>query len=160
MGDAMSMELIVLSDRRLSSIADWQQAIDAEKLHLTLSTETPIDGLSGFLPVRSNDAAMTGFECYLDDAQEIFELYPDVKFGRSWSNSLTFRWGSDLDECLAACAAAAAYAKATGGVVFDPQDGRLMSWQETLAEIPIIRRESDKWKDLPRILAERIARDR
>src|SRR6187402_2633803 len=140
----MSMELMALSDRRLPSTVDWQQAIATEGLHVTLLTEFPIDKLDGFVPVRSNDI-MTGFECYYCDFQEIFADHPEVRFGRSWSNCLIFRWGSDLDECLAAYAAAAAYAKASDGILFDPQEGLLLSWQEAPAEIPIIRREAEKW---------------
>src|SRR5690349_21445996 len=104
----MSMELMILSDRRLPSIATWQHAISTEELGLTLLTECSIDGLNGFVPVRSNDI-MTGFECYHCDAREIFEQYPDVRFGRSWSDGFIFRWSGDLEECLAAYAAAAAY---------------------------------------------------
>jgi len=99
---------------------------------------------------------MTGFECYYCDFQEILTDHPDIRFGRSWSNCLIFRWGSDLDECIAAYASAAAYAKASDGILFDPQDSSLMSWQEALAEIPRIRRESEKWSTLPMIIAQRI----
>jgi hypothetical protein len=154
----MSMELMVLSDNRLPSIAIWQQAISTEGLRVTLLTEFSIDRLDGFVPVRSNDI-MTGFECYHCDAREIFEQYPGVGFGRSWSDGFIFRWGGDLEECLAAYAAAAAYAKASDGILFDPQGGTLMSWQDALAAIPRIRQESEKWSALPKALAERIGGD-
>lgn len=154
----MSIELIVLSDRRFPSMAEWQHAIATAGLRIALLTEMSIDRLDGFVPVCANDT-MTGFECYYCDFRDVLADHPDVTFGRSWTNCLIFRWGSDLDECLAAYAAAAAYAKASDGIVFDPQEGTLMSWQETLAEIPRIRRESEKWSALPRIIAERIGRE-
>jgi len=152
------MELMVLSDRLLPSIADWQDAIATEGVRVTLLTEFPIGELDGFVPVRSNNI-MTGFECYHCDAQEIFEQYPDMRFGRGWRNGFIFRWSGNLDECLAAYAAAAAYAKASDGVLFDPQEGSLLSWQEALAEVPRIRQESEKWSALPKALAERIGGD-
>lgn len=43
----MSMELFVLSDRRLASIAEWQRAINAESFPLRLSPETPFEELDG-----------------------------------------------------------------------------------------------------------------
>jgi hypothetical protein len=58
----MAMELYVLSDQRLSSIAEWQQAIDAEGFALQLSRETPLDAVDGFLPAQLNREP-TGFEC-------------------------------------------------------------------------------------------------
>ena len=48
----MAMEFFVLSDRRLASIAEWQQAITAEGFQLLLSTETPFEALNGFLPAQ------------------------------------------------------------------------------------------------------------
>jgi hypothetical protein len=152
------MELMVLSDRRLPSIAYWQDAIATEGLRVTLLTELPLGKLDGFVPVRSNDT-MTGFECYHCDAREIFEQYADMRFGRSWRNGFIFRWGGDFDACVAVYAAAAAYAKASDGVLFDPQEGLLMSWQEALAEITRMRQEFKKWSALPRTIAERIGRD-
>lgn len=154
----MSMEMMVFSDRQLSSKSDWQDAIASEGLSVTILTELPVSELEGFVPVRSNDA-MTGFECFHSDAREVFQQYAGMNFGRSWLKCLTFRWGSDLDECLAAYAAAASYAKASNGILFDPQESTLMSWQETLAEIPRIRREAERWSALPRTLALRIGGD-
>lgn len=43
----MSMELFVLSDRRLASIAEGQRAINAESFPLRLSPETPFEELDG-----------------------------------------------------------------------------------------------------------------
>lgn len=153
----MSVELMVLSDRRLSSMSDWQRAIDTEGLHLALPADISIEMLSGFLPVRSNDTG-TGFECDYFDVQEILADYPDVNFGRSWRCCLVVRWNGDGDACLAASIAAAAYAKASEGIVFDPQDGVVMSAQEALAQIPDIRRELEKWRGFGRVIAERIGR--
>jgi len=37
----MSMQICVFSDRTLGSIAEWQQAIDAEGFRLRLSDDVP-----------------------------------------------------------------------------------------------------------------------
>jgi hypothetical protein len=115
----MSMEIHCLSDRQLNSMADWQHAIDAEGVALGLSTAHPFHSLKGFVPARSGEKE-SGFECYHDDAPELLVAYESVDFGHPWKFALSFRWGGNLEACLAAYQAAAAYAKATGRVVFDP----------------------------------------
>lgn len=122
----MAMELFVLSDRRLSSIAEWQQAIDAEGFALRLSDETSFDALNGVLPVQL-DGKQTGFECVHWNAGELMREASDIDFGQEWKYALSFRWlGSRLDEGDAALMAAAAYARATGGVVLDWDNDRLL----------------------------------
>jgi len=154
----MSVELMVLSERRLNSMADWQHAIDAGGLRVALPANMLIERLEGFLPVRSNDT-MTGFECDYCDIREILALYPNVIVGRSWPYCLVFRWGGDFEACIAAYISAAAYAKASDGILFDPQDGSLMSSQEALTEIVRMRDDFKKWSTLARITAERIGGD-
>jgi hypothetical protein len=123
--------MFVLSDRRLASLAEWQRAIDSRGMRLSLSTGTPIDRLSGYLPVRSREVA-TGFECSHCNAEEIIALYQDIKFARAWSSAIAFNW-HDFGEGLAAYQAAAAYAKAVDGVVFDPQESLIMSPEQAFA---------------------------
>jgi hypothetical protein len=141
----MSMEITVLSDRRLRSLAEWQRAIDAEALGIALPTDTSIDELHGFLPVRWNGVA-TGFECSHCDPAEIMTLYREIAFGRKWTHALDFIWGGDFDEGLTAYMAAAAYAKAADGVVFDTQDGIVMSPQRALEVAREMKREIPKVK--------------
>jgi hypothetical protein len=120
----MSMELWVFSDRQLSSIEEWQLAIDAEGYPLQLSDEIPFEQLKGFLPMHLR-AELTGFECYHDDAAEMIRENPDIDFGRAWKYVLGFRWlGSKVSELRAAWMAGTAYAQATDGVVFDDQEGK------------------------------------
>ena len=122
----MSMEIHCLSDRQLSSMAEWQHAIDAEGFALALSTARPIHSLEGFVPAQSGEME-SGFECYHDDDSELLVAYASVDFGHPWRFALSFRWGGNLAACLAAYQAGAAYAKATGGVVFDPEQAK--SWR-------------------------------
>lgn len=126
----MSMELWILSDRQLSSIAEWQAAIDAEGYTLELSAETPFRNLNGFLPCYLRKQ-LTGFECYHDNASEFMRAHSDIDFGRSWQNVLGFRWvGGKKNELRAAWIAATAYAQATDGVVFDDQEGKVRDCAE------------------------------
>lgn len=128
----MSVEIYVLSDNRLADIADWQAAITMTGYDLILSSAVAIDSHSGFLPAAFRGQE-TGFECDRDDAAEIIAGYPQIDFGRPWKHLLAFRWGGDITEGLAGYLAASAYAKATDGVIFDPQDGTILSPEEGFA---------------------------
>jgi hypothetical protein len=116
----------VLSDRRLGSTAEWQQAIDTEGFPLRLDPECTLADASGFFPAHFGDE-LTGFECYHDDAGELIDSYTDIDFGRRWAFALGLRIGGDYDELRAAFMAATAYARATGGVVWDGESGEVMS---------------------------------
>jgi hypothetical protein len=144
---AMSMEIHALSDRRLASIAEWQQAIDAEGFALRLSAAGLFENLHGFLPAQSAEKK-TGFECFHDDAHELLAAYGTLDFGRAWKFALSFRRGRNLAECLAAYMAAAAYARATDGVVFDTEEGQILAPQRA---VDYARRME---RDLPAVQAE------
>jgi hypothetical protein len=123
----MAMEMFVLSDRRLTSMAEWQAAITAAGFHLTLSSEATFDALNGFLPAQLGEHA-TGFECDHWDAEELMEESPEIDFGRPWRHALAFRWGTaNPYEGPAAYFAGAAYAEATGGVVFDCEQDEIIT---------------------------------
>ncbi len=125
----MSMEIYVLSDERLNSISEWQQAIDARRFALRLSSETPFPAQKGFLPAQSGGNS-TGFECDHWDAAKLMMDYCDLNFGHQWKHALAFRWGADLRACVAAYMAGAAYAGATHGVVLDCEQGKIIAAQE------------------------------
>jgi hypothetical protein len=125
----MAMELWVLSDKKLNSIAEWQSAIDAEGFALQLSDGTSFGELNGFLPAHLRGRS-TGFECnhwpasaFMHEMQEML----GTDFGHDWTYVLAFRWRGDFNELRAAWIAGAAYAQATGGIVFDDQEGKLRS---------------------------------
>src|SRR5262245_18248951 len=148
----MSLELFVLSDRRLGSIAEWQQAIDAEGFPLRLSSETPLEVLYGILPVQIGDR-QADFECAPWSASELIAENPDKYFGHAWMEALSFRWGGNLYSIPAAYMSAAAYAKATSGIVLDCEEGKIITPQRA-GEIG-----NDVLRDLPRIEAELPAAD-
>jgi hypothetical protein len=142
----MAMEMYVLSDRELGSIAEWQAAIDAEGFSFKLD-QTDFRGHSGFLPGQLN-GKLTGFECYHDSADEFIRENSDIDFGHEWKFVLGFRWMGDFHELEAAWTAAAAYASATNGVVFDGEDGSILTAAEA-------RQAAEKiMRDTPRMLRE------
>jgi hypothetical protein len=129
----MSMEIYALSDRQLTPLNTWQEAIDRLAFPLKLSAATPFASLHGALPV-TYDRRETAFECDHQNAAELIADYSDVDFSHQWQYALAFRWGADLYAGVSAYIAAAAYAEATDGVVFDCQEGKIISLQRA-AEI-------------------------
>jgi hypothetical protein len=137
---AMAMELFVLSDQKLETVAEWQAAIDAEGFPLRFDGNKPIEMLRGFLSAQLRDAK-TGFECNLWPADELMRDRPDVNFGRDWKYVLAFRWGSNLSQVPAVWMAATAYAKATDGVVYDEEAGKIRTPAEAGIVVGEIERE-------------------
>jgi hypothetical protein len=128
----MSMEIHVLSDKRLPSIAAWQEAIDVEGFDLNLDPEVEFDKASGFLLAMLR-GKQSGFESYHDDPRDLMEGYADVPYFKScpaWKHVLSFRWGSLAHEGVSVFMAATAYAKATEGAVYEPEEGRVLTLDE------------------------------
>ena len=137
----MSIEIFALSDKRLGSIAEWQQAIKSEGFDLRLDTSRPFEDLSGHLPAYRGEQH-AGFECDHWDPIDVMdeESCADIDFGRRWTQALAFRFGGDYHALWGAFAAAAAYARATGGVVFDGESGEVMPPDEAAATARDIER--------------------
>jgi hypothetical protein len=136
----MAMELNVLSQRRLASIADWQRAIDLEGYPLRLSPDVAFESVAGFVPARL-DGKQSGFECYHDDPARVMKAGSDADFGRSWAFALGLRIIGDFAELRAAWMAATAYARATGGVVHDPEEERLYDYEGAREAVRAIERD-------------------
>ena len=122
----MSIEIYVLSDKRLGAITEWQQAIDAEGFDLRLDTSRSFEALSGHLPAHRGERH-AGFECDHWEAADIIDGNSDIDFGRRWTQTLVFRFGGDFCALWGAYSAAAAYARATQGVVFDDESGEVLA---------------------------------
>lgn len=128
----MAMELWVLSDKQLASIAEWQTAIDAAEFPLVLSDGRPLHEINGFLPARLRTQP-TGFECSRWPAAEFMRDMSMVDFGHAWRYALALRWRANFNELRAAWIAGAAYAGATDGIVFDDQEGKIRNAAEARA---------------------------
>ena len=150
----MAMELHVLSDRRLKSVGEWQRALDAAGFPLRLAADVELSTASGLVPAKLGNEE-TGFECYHDDAREMMRFLGGGNFDHDWTYALGFRWRGDFSELNAAWMAATAYAEATGGIIFDHEEGRAFTPQEGRALV------SKFLSDTPRLeaLIEKIKRD-
>lgn len=124
------MELLILSDRQVSSIAKWQTAIDREGYPLQLAPDMQFETLFGFLPSHLR-GELTGFECYHVDAANQIHSNPDINFDHEWKYCFAFVWlGSKWKELLAAWMAGTAYAVATDGVIYDAEGGKFVTPEE------------------------------
>jgi hypothetical protein len=142
----MAMELHVLSDRRLSAVGEWQHAIDIEGYPLRLDGDTQPDAVDGFVPAEMNGQP-TGFECFNDKAHETMKFLGNDQFDRRWKYALGFRWrGSSFEELQAAWMAAIAYAAATGGIIFDHEEGRVFTPQQGREQVAKFVSESPRIK--------------
>jgi hypothetical protein len=154
-GFEMSMEICVLSDKQLNSISEWQQAIDAESFPLRLTYDKPLVQLGGFMPAHWGKTR-TGFDCRQRSVSDIMAAYPDINFGHAWNYGLAFIWGGDINELQAAWAAAAAYARATEGIVFDEQDGKLFGSEEAIQMFRDLERTTPNLEAVVRSLMEQV----
>ena len=155
----MAMEMHVLSDRQLNSIAEWQRALNVEGYALQFSADVPLETVSGLVPATLR-GQQTGFECYRDDAQEMMKHYGRSHFSPRWKYALGFRWRGDLAELQAAWMAATAYARATSGVIFDPQEMRTYSVSEAANLVKQIERSLPAVEDTIRATVEEMTRRR
>jgi hypothetical protein len=148
------MELWVFSDKQLSSIGDWQAAIDAEGYPLRLSVGTVFEELRSFFPMQLR-GELSGCECYHDPAGELM-AHLGVDFGHAWQYALGFRWGSNLNEMQAAWMAATAYAAATNGIVVDDQEVKIRTAAESRLEVDNITRDIPKMEEIIRDLKRKL----
>lgn len=132
-GLTMLADIYVLSDRQLTSMSEWQRAINAECFPLLLDANRPFAKLRGFLPATF-DREKAGFECDHWSADILIAELSDVDFGHRWEHALAFRFSGDFRDGVSAFAAAAAYAKATDGVLFDGESGEVMPPSQALRE--------------------------
>jgi hypothetical protein len=130
---------------------EWQDAIDGEGYPLRLAGNKPIQSLKGFLRAQLRDTK-TGFECNVWPAGEFMREMSGVNFGHEWKHVLAFRWGGNLSQVPAVWMAATAYAKATNGVVFDEEGGKIRSAADAQTVVGDIEREMPEMEALLRDL--------
>lgn len=121
----MSQEGFVLSNRTLSTQAQWQERISALGFDLTLQSTQDIQERHGHLPAIWNGRE-AGFECGPTNLAEIVEIYRAINLRGPWTYAFAFHW-TTFGGCAGAWIAMTAYAEATDGVVFDPQDGKTLT---------------------------------
>ena len=75
-----------------------------------------------------------------------------IDFGHKWKHVLALRWGSNLNQVPAVWMAATAYAKATNGVVFDEEQGKIRSAEDARTVVDDIEREMPQMEAMLREL--------
>lgn len=142
----MAMEIFVFSDKRLETIAEWNTALIEMGFDVVIDDSRRVAELSGSQPTKLRDRDVWIEYDHFDPAK-FFEEQDYVRKERDWKYLLAFRFGGDLYALTAVLMAAAAYAKATNGVVLDEYEPVFRSWQQ-VAQMAI---ENDR--DTPRIEA-------
>lgn len=111
----MSFDLIVhLPTEKIPSPQHWQAAITAHQFPLKMDTNFEIASFSGYLPCEF-EGQSAGFEFF----------YEVADIGESEDGQVTLATHSDLREMLSSAIAAAVLAEMSGGVLEDPQEGKL-----------------------------------
>ena len=124
----MTMEAYALCPRAISGVAEWQAAIDALGFDLSLRTEKIPPATIGHLPAMRRGRE-SGFECSVIPFSELRETYPTIKFGGPWRCVYAFYFAT-IPACIGALMATAACVKLSGGIAFDPQQGRLLTAEQ------------------------------
>jgi hypothetical protein len=144
------MELYVISPKRLDTIQEWQKAVNEFQFPIRLSEDVDFERTSGFLPVLLN-GKLSGFECdhwTIDDIKESLSFH-HIALDPNLKHVLAFRWGGNFDELICATQASTAYALATGGLIFDPQEGEMLSNEKSLELAKNVEKEVEFLRSLP-----------
>lgn len=125
------MEFYVLCKKSIESTHMLQKSIDVLGFDLRILSQRNIDHGSGYLPAewKTQEA---GFEISPFPPNELIETYPETDFDGVWPHVYALSFGT-LAGCVGASIAAAALARATDGMVFDPQDEALMASDDAAA---------------------------
>lgn len=139
----MSLELYVMSPRRLRSIQEWQRAVDKYGFPIKFAPDTDFDKVSGFLPLQLR-GRLSGFECDHWPISDIQGTY-GINIDPSFKHALAFRWGGNYDELVSVTQASAAYSAATDGLIFDCEEGDFISNVKSVEIAKKIEEQVKSW---------------
>ena len=124
----MSVELlVVLAASKAPDWSSWNQALWEARVPASLARSGDLPHHHGYLPVRVQGRA-TGFYFLVESASDAALQYPalaSVPVIKPVVYSLSY--GAHPDECAAAFLSASVLVSRFQGVVFDPQQGVLLS---------------------------------
>ncbi|XYD11282.1 hypothetical protein R1A27_13195 [Methylobacterium sp. NMS12] len=121
----MSMEAYALCARAIPGVAEWQAAIDATGFDLKLDAVRMPPATQGHLPATWRRCE-AGFECQIIPLSDLTDTYTEIDFGGPWTCVYAFYFAT-LPACAGAWMAVAACAAQSDGIVFDPQEGQLLT---------------------------------
>jgi hypothetical protein len=122
--------LVVLATGKAPDWSSWNQALWEARVPASLARSVDLQRHSGFLPVRVQGRA-TGFYFVVESAADLAMQYPalaTIPLSKPVVYSLSF--GARPEECAAAFLSASVLVSRFDGVVFDPQQGAVLSLEQ------------------------------
>jgi hypothetical protein len=131
----MSIEIhVYLEKLRVPDRASWQATLDSLGLPLRLYPALDPIHDTGFSPSEIK-GQQSGFEIYSEPAAEYLQGQPElakVVGNRDWC--ISFRWGSDINECACVMAASAGLVKLCDAVAHAPDDNIIYDLEHLLED--------------------------
>ncbi len=122
--------LVVLAASKAPDWSSWNQALWDARAPASLARSVDLQRHEGFLPVRVQGRA-TGFYFTVESASDVVLRYPalaTVPLIKPVVYSLSY--GAHPEECAAAFLSASVLVSRFDGIVFDPQQGALLSLEQ------------------------------
>ena len=119
--------LVVLAATKAPDWSSWNQALWEARVPASLARSVDLQHHNGYLPVRVQGRA-SGFYFVVESAADLALQYPalaTVPVSKPIVYSLSY--GAHPEECAAAFLSASVLVSRFEGVVFDPQQGVLLS---------------------------------
>jgi len=119
----MSIEMYAfIREADIPDRGTWQESINTLGFPLVLDKDLDPLKSTGFTPCKISGIA-SGFEIYLDSADDILDSYPERRSEFSeFEKSISFRWGGHVEELACSMASAAALVKRHNAKVYLPDD--------------------------------------
>lgn len=118
--------LVVLATSKAPDWSSWNQALWEARVPASLARSVDLQRHNGFLPVRVQGRA-TGFYFMVESASDLAVQYPalaSVPLTKPIVYSLSY---GRPEECAAAFLSASVLVSRFQGIVFDPQQGLMLS---------------------------------
>ena len=122
--------LVVLATSKAPDWSSWNQALWYARAPASLARSVDLSHYNGFLPVRVAGRA-TGFNFVVESATDLAVQYPalaTLPLAKPIAYSLSY--GARPEECAAAFLTASVLVSRFDGVVFDPQQGLMLSLEQ------------------------------
>ena len=122
--------LVVLATSKAPDWPSWNQALWDARAPASLARSVDLRRHNGFLPVRVKGRA-TGFYFLVESASDLAVQYPalaSLPLPKPIVYSLSY--GAHPEECAAAFLSASVLVSRFDGVVYDPQQGLMLSLEQ------------------------------
>ena len=120
----MSMEIYLLTNETIPSLAAWQDAIDALKFDVRLIDQHELPTKEIRIKAQCQGKPVL-LEIERADLAYVRSEFPEIEFPDGVSFVHVLRWNKTLEGGLAASEAAAAYISFVKGLMIDTEEGKL-----------------------------------